>query len=87
MHVHFGGGVELIDENQALLPLYVAHGITTVRDASGDLPAQVLEWRGEIARGTLFGPTLLSSGPKIEGLKPIWKGTSSQETPARFATS
>ncbi len=75
MHVHFGGGVDLIEENRALLPLYVAHGITTVRDASGDLPTQVLEWRGEIARGALFGPTLLSSGPKIEGLKPIWKGT------------
>jgi imidazolonepropionase-like amidohydrolase len=75
MHVHFGGGTELIDENKALLPLYVAHGITTVRDASGDLATQVLEWRGAIARGTLFGPTLLSSGPKIEGLKPIWKGT------------
>jgi imidazolonepropionase-like amidohydrolase len=75
MHVHFGGGVDLIEENQALLPLYVAHGITTVRDASGDLATQVLAWRGEIARGTLFGPTLLSSGPKIEGLNPIWKGT------------
>lgn len=75
MHVHFGGGVDLIDENRALLPLYVAHGITTIRDASGDLPDQVLAWRGEIASGKLFGPTLLSSGPKIEGIKPIWKGT------------
>ncbi len=75
MHVHFGGGPELIDENKALLPLYVAHGITTVRDASGDLPYDVLAWRGEIARGALFGPTLLSSGPKIEGIKPVWKGT------------
>lgn len=75
MHVHFGGGPQLIAENQALLPLYVAHGITTVRDASGDLPDDVLRWRGAIADGTLFGPTLLSSGPKIEGLKPVWKGT------------
>ncbi len=75
MHVHFGGGADLIEENQALLPLYVAHGVTTVRDASGDLPDQVLAWRGEIARGALFGPTLLSSGPKIEGIKPVWKGT------------
>lgn len=75
MHVHFGGGQQLIAENQALLPLYVAHGITTVRDASGDLPGDVLRWRGAIADGTLFGPTLLSSGPKIEGLKPVWKGT------------
>lgn len=75
MHVHFGGGVDLTEENKALLPLYVAHGITTVRDASGDLPQQVLAWRREIASGALFGPTLLSSGPKIEGIKPIWKGT------------
>ena len=29
MHVHFGGGPDLIEENQALLPLYIAHGITT----------------------------------------------------------
>ena len=75
MHVHFGGGADLIEENKALLPLYVAHGITTVRDASGDLPDQVLAWRREIASGTLFGPTLLSSGPKIEGIAPVWKGT------------
>lgn len=75
MHVHFGGGPDLIAENQALLPLYVAHGITTVRDCSGDLPYDVLAWRKEIAEGRLFGPTLLSSGPKIEGIKPVWKGT------------
>ncbi len=75
MHVHFGGGPALIEENKALLPLYIAHGITTVRDCSGDLPDDVLAWRGEIAAGKLLGPTLLSSGPKIEGMKPIWKGT------------
>jgi len=75
MHVHFGGGPDLVEENQALLPLYIANGITTVRDCSGDLSDQVLAWRGEIAAGTLLGPTLLSSAPKIEGIKPIWKGT------------
>ncbi|GAB3052124.1 amidohydrolase family protein [Stenotrophomonas tumulicola] len=75
MHVHFGGGPALVEENKALLPLYLAHGITTVRDASGDLPRQVLEWRGQIAAGTLPGPRLLTSGAKIEGVKPVWKGT------------
>lgn len=75
MHVHFGGGPELIEENKALLPLYIAHGITTIRDCSGDLPEQVLTWRDEIARGMLFGPRLLTSGAKLEGIKPIWKGT------------
>jgi len=33
MHVHFGGGPELADENKALLPVYIANGITTVRQA------------------------------------------------------
>ncbi len=75
MHVHFGGGPELIAENEALLPLYLAHGITTIRDCAGDLPEQVLAWRDAIAAGALQGPTLLTSGPKIEGLKPVWKGT------------
>ena len=75
MHVHFGGGAELIEENKALLPLYVAYGVTTVRDCSGDLANEVLSWRREIAEGRLFGPRLLSSGPKIEGIKPVWKGT------------
>ena len=75
MHVHFGGGKELVEENRALLPLYVAHGVTTVRDASGDLSDEVLSWRNAIAAGSLFGPTLFTSGPKIEGIAPIWKGT------------
>ncbi|HET6524518.1 amidohydrolase family protein [Sphingopyxis sp.] len=75
MHVHFGGGPDLIEENKALLPLYVANGITTIRDCSGDMPEQVLAWRGEIASGSLFGPRLLTSGAKIEGIAPVWKGT------------
>jgi len=75
MHVHFGGGPDLIEENRALFPLYVANGITTIRDCSGDLADQVLAWRGEIAAGSLFGPRLLTSGAKIEGIAPVWKGT------------
>ncbi|MGE8220910.1 MAG: amidohydrolase family protein [Stenotrophomonas acidaminiphila] len=75
MHVHFGGGPALVEENKALLPLYVAHGITSVRDASGDLPGQVLAWRAQIADGQLFGPQLFTSGAKIEGIAPVWKGT------------
>ncbi|WP_219932615.1 hypothetical protein [Microbulbifer sp. YPW1] len=38
MHVHFGGGEALTEENLALLPLCVANGVTTIRDASGGLP-------------------------------------------------
>jgi imidazolonepropionase-like amidohydrolase len=74
MHVHFGGGAALIDENRDLLTLYVAHGVTTVRDAAGDLSPQVLQWREQIRTGELQGPTIYTSGPKIEGKGSIWPG-------------
>ena len=73
-HVHFGGGEALIEENRNLLSLYLAHGITTVRDAAGDLSPSVLEWRSQIAAGTLLGPTIYTSGPKLEGIDSIWPG-------------
>ena len=75
MHMHFGGGPDLAEENKALLPVYVAFGVTSVRDAAADLSDSVLSWREEVARGTLLGPTIYTSGPKLEGYKPLWKGT------------
>jgi len=74
MHVHFGGGDTLIQENKNLLPLYVANGITAVRDAAADLSSSVLQWREEINHGKLLGPTLFTSGPKLEGIKSVWIG-------------
>jgi imidazolonepropionase-like amidohydrolase len=75
MHMHFGGGPELVGENLGLMPLYVANGITAVRDCAGDEAQEVLKWRDEIAAGRLMGPTIFTSGPKLEGYKPVWKGT------------
>ena len=74
MHVHFGGGDSLIQENKDLLSLYILYGITTVRDAAADLSPSVLQWRKEIAEGILDGPRIFTSGPKIEGFKSIWVG-------------
>ena len=82
MHVHFGGGRELIEENGRLLPLYVANGVTAVRDAAADLTPLVLEMRVAVAAGSLLGPTIFTSGPKLEGYKPLWKGTIEVGTPA-----
>ena len=61
MHVHtvFPGG-------RQVLPLYIANGVTGVRDLAGDWN-QILEWRREIAAGTLSGPRLMASGPYLEG--------------------
>ena len=82
MHVHFGGGTELIEENKALLPIYVAYGVTSVRDAAADISDSVLAWRQQVAGGKLLGPTIYTSGPKIEGYKPLWNGTIEVGTPA-----
>jgi imidazolonepropionase-like amidohydrolase len=82
MHVHFGGGPELVGENKALLPVYVAYGITAVRDCAADISDAVLLWRDQVAKGELLGPTIFTSGPKLEGYKPIWKGTIEVGTPA-----
>ena len=81
MHVHFGGE-DLVDENKALLPLYVAYGVTTVRDCAEDISSSVLAWRSDVAAGKLLGPTIFTSGPKLEGYKPLWKGTIEVGTPA-----
>lgn len=86
-HVHFGGGPELIEENRHLLPLYLAHGITTVRDCAGDLSETVLQWRDDIAARRLLGPTLYASGAKLEGYKPLWKGTLEVGTPAEVGAA
>ena len=53
----------------------VAEGIATIRDRSGDLADRALAWRSEVVHGSLFGPRLLTSGAKIEGIAPVWRGT------------
>lgn len=84
-HVHFGGGPKLIEENKHLLQLYLAYGITAVRDCSGDLPDTVLAWRDQVNQGQLEGPTIFTSAAKLEGYKPLWKGTIEVGTPAEVS--
>ncbi|HZD04192.1 MAG TPA: amidohydrolase family protein, partial [Longimicrobiales bacterium] len=81
-HVHFRGGADLIEENRALLPLYVANGVTTVRDAGGDITEAILAWRQAIAAGRMTGPRILTSGPKLDGPRPAWEGSIALSTPA-----
>lgn len=61
MHVH-----TTIIGGRELLGLYVANGVTGVRDMAGDW-ATITGWRDEIARGTLVGPRIIASGPYLEG--------------------
>ncbi|TMM43163.1 amidohydrolase family protein [Colwellia ponticola] len=84
MHVHFGGGEALIEENKQLLPLYLAYGITTVRDAAADLSESVLSWREQVNNNQLVGPSIYTSGPKLEGKGSIWPGDLEVETVAEM---
>jgi imidazolonepropionase-like amidohydrolase len=73
-HVHFRGrGLE--EANKSFLNLFIANGITTVRDAGGDLTTSILDWRNQMAEGNLIGPTIFTSGPKIDGVAGTWDGS------------
>jgi imidazolonepropionase-like amidohydrolase len=65
----------LVDDNKNLLKLFIANGITTVRDAGGDLTSQVIEWKKAIENEELLGPTIFTSGPKLDGPKATWAGS------------
>lgn len=74
-HVHFRGGDSLIANNKNFLKLFIANGITTVRDAGGDLTPSVMQWRKAISEETLLGPEIYTSGPKIDGHNATWAGS------------
>lgn len=74
-HVHFRGGDTLIEENKNLFALFLAYGITNVRDAGGDITPSVLKWKHQIENKELAGPEIFTSGPKLDGLKPAWPGS------------
>ncbi|HSP40148.1 MAG TPA: amidohydrolase family protein [Gillisia sp.] len=75
MHVHFRGGDTLINENKEFLPLFLAYGITSVRDAGGDITPALLQWRNQIAQGEIDGPLIFTPGPKLDGTSPAWAGS------------
>src|SRR5436190_1760210 len=62
------------------LTLYVAAGVTTVRNMSGT--PQHLRWRSEIASGERFGPTIVTASPLIDGDPPVFPGSIVLTNPA-----
>jgi hypothetical protein len=72
MHVHLASEDEL--------PLFVAHGVTTVRNMWGT--PRVLRWREAIARGELLGPRVITGGPPVDGDPPAWPGSAIARDPA-----
>jgi imidazolonepropionase-like amidohydrolase len=69
MHVHTVFGDWLPRDEKVALPLFVANGITGVRDMGGDLDV-LKEWRSGIAAGRLLGPRMIIAGPMLDGPVP-----------------
>ena len=69
MHVHTVFGDWLPRNERVTLPLFVANGITGVRDMGSDLDV-VKQWRAQIEAGTLLGPRMYIAGPMLDGPVP-----------------
>lgn len=61
MHVHAD-----VVQGRELLALYVANGVTGVRDMAGGWDT-LRTWRSDIAAGRLVGPRMVLAGPYLEG--------------------
>jgi imidazolonepropionase-like amidohydrolase len=70
MHVHISNEDEFV--------LFIANGVTTVRDVFGN--EDRLAWRAAVERGNILGPTIYTSGPIIDGNPPWIEGSVVVET-------
>lgn len=72
MHVHSAFGDWFPGGRDIILPLFIANGVTGVRDMGGDTPV-LLKWRKQIADGQIIGPRMIISGPMLDGYLPDGK--------------
>ncbi|HEX6250833.1 MAG TPA: amidohydrolase family protein [Gemmatimonadaceae bacterium] len=63
-HVH----LEYVDD-PGVLALFVANGVTTVRNMDGR--PYLLEWKRRISAGELTGPAIYTAGPILDGDPPL----------------
>jgi hypothetical protein len=72
MHVHSAFGDWFPGGRDIILPLFIANGVTGVRDMGGDLSV-LFGWRNEIAAAKAIGPRMVVSGPMLDALLPEGK--------------
>jgi imidazolonepropionase-like amidohydrolase len=90
MHVHTAFGDWFPGGRDIILPLFIANGVTGVRDMGGDVPV-LLAWRKQIAAGDIVGPRMMISGPMLDAALPNGKlrfpSSVAVTTPASAATA
>ena len=80
MHVHTFFGTWVPGGREVTLPLFVANGITGVRDMGSELDL-ILQARDEIAEGKLLGPRMVVAGPMLDGPKTQFPASIAVGTP------
>lgn len=80
MHVHLVFGDWFPGAQEISLPLFVANGVTGLRDMGSELDI-VQGWRNEIEAGRLIGPRIYTSGPMLDGPKPRFPSSVAIATP------
>jgi imidazolonepropionase-like amidohydrolase len=80
MHVHMVFGDWFPQGKEITIPLFIANGITGVRDMGGELEV-LQQWRKEISAGTLIGPRIVMSGPMLDGPQPRFPSSIAVKTP------
>ncbi len=69
MHVHTIFGDWIPPDEKVTLLLFVANGVTGVRDMGGDLE-KLKQWRSAVAAQKLIGPQMIIAGPMLDGTTP-----------------
>src|SRR5262245_19800970 len=77
-HAYFGWPRDFGDSY--VLPLFIANGITGIRDMGSDLDA-VLHARSDVAEHPLVGPRMVVSGPLLDGPKVSFAASLAIATP------
>ena len=80
MHVHLEFGDWFPHAKEISLPLFIANGVTGVRDMGSELET-LQAWRKEIEADRLVGPRILTSGPMLDGPKPRFPSSVAISTP------
>ena len=66
MHVHLGNATE------AMLPIFVAYGVTGLRDMGSPSFEMIRQWRVEALAGKRIAPRMVSPGPMLTMLTPFF---------------
>jgi imidazolonepropionase-like amidohydrolase len=67
MHVH--------TSDRSYLTLYVANGVTGIRDMHAFYPQMIFQMRQDVRSGKTLGPRIVAAGALVDGPRPFWPGS------------